>query len=247
MATYSTSSTLTAVNNDTVNDWKAPSSSSSTLAEKGQAITNVSRVEVDRMYTMDALDHVLSKNPETLQEFAAMREFSGENVAFLTEIAAWKTSWAAAIGEDQTYGAFNHALRIYGDFISTQHAIFPLNISSQSYNNLQAVFGNPAKTLFGEGSINSTSPFDDESHISPSEQISAVQYSGDIPVSFDMTIFDEVQEHIKYLVLTNTWPKFIDSMRRGSTDSDRSDLTHLSDASMRSWVSKARVKLQSFL
>ncbi|KAJ5224809.1 uncharacterized protein N7469_008312 [Penicillium citrinum] len=58
-----------------------------------------------------------------------------------------------------------------------------------------------------------------------------------------MTIFDEVQEHIKYLTLTNTWPKFIDSMRRGSTDSDRNDLTHLSDASMRSWIFKARVKL----
>lgn len=28
----------------------------------------ISRAEVDRMYTMDALDHVLAKNPEALQE-----------------------------------------------------------------------------------------------------------------------------------------------------------------------------------
>ncbi|KAJ5100393.1 hypothetical protein N7456_006445 [Penicillium angulare] len=244
---HGSSSISTCMNDFSSNEWKNQSSSSSTLAEKGQATTTISRVEVDRMYTPDALDHVLNKSPEALQEFAARCEFSGENVAFLNEVSLWKCRWPAILAEEERPGAFNHALRIYGDYVSTHHAVFPLNISSQSYKQLQAVFESPARVLFGEGSINSTSPFDDVDLTLPSEEISGAYYTGEIPVSFDMTIFNEVQEHIKYLVLTNTWPKFVDSMRRRSVDSERSDFSNVSDASMRSWISKTRMKLQSFL
>ena len=40
--------------------------------------------------TMDALEHTLAKNPEPLQEFSALRDFSGENIAFLTRIREWR-------------------------------------------------------------------------------------------------------------------------------------------------------------
>ena len=45
-----------------------------------------------------------------------------------------------------------------------------------------------------------------------------VQYWGDIPADFDASIFDAAEASIKYLVLTNTWPKFIKD-RRGSVGS----------------------------
>ncbi len=35
----------------------------------------------------------------------------------------------------------------------------------------------------------------------------------DIPVKFDEHIFDEAERSIKYMVFTNTWPKFVDSYR----------------------------------
>lgn len=243
-AQYSSNSTATAVGDISSNEWKTPSSSSSTLAEKGQA--TVSRVEVDRMYTVDALDHVLSKNPEALQEFAAMREFSGENIAFLSEVASLKARWPSILTEEEIPEAYNHALRIYGDFVSTQHAVFPLNISSQSYKHLQSTFDRPAQIVFGEGSINSASPFEDID-LTPVSETLNIKYTGEVPAGFDMTIFDDVHVHIKYLVLTNTWPKFVDSMRRRSVDSDRSDLTNLSNDSMRSWISRTRIKPQSFI
>ena len=44
-----------------------------------------------------------------------------------------------------------------------------------------------------------------------------VQYWGDIPDEFDETIFDEAEKEIKYLVLTNTWPKFVRSSRISRT------------------------------
>ena len=40
--------------------------------------------------TMDALEHTLTKNPEPLQHFSALKDFSGENIAFLTRIAKWR-------------------------------------------------------------------------------------------------------------------------------------------------------------
>ncbi|KAJ5263539.1 hypothetical protein N7478_011144 [Penicillium angulare] len=130
------------------------------------------------MYTPDALDHVLNKNPETLQEFAARCELSGENVAFLNELSLWKSRWPAILAEEGIPGASTTLCESMG----------------------------PARVLFGEDSVNSTSPFDDVDLTLPSEEISGAHYTGEIPIIFDMTIFNEVQEHIKYLVLTDTWP-----------------------------------------
>jgi hypothetical protein len=47
-----------------------------------------------------------------------------------------------------------------------------------------------------------------------------VQYWGDVPESFGPNVFDDTQESIKYLVLTNTWPKFVKN-RTASIDSGR--------------------------
>ena len=44
-----------------------------------------------------------------------------------------------------------------------------------------------------------------------------MQYWGEIPDEFDETVFDDAEKSIKYLVLTNTWPKFVRN-RRSSMD-----------------------------
>jgi hypothetical protein len=201
---------------------------------------------------MDALEHVLNQSPGQLQKFAALSDFSGENIAFLSEVALWKSYWPGSLDEKQLPDAFNQALRIYVNFISTQDAEFPLNISSQTLKLMQSVFEQPARSLFGEKSVNTTSPFEADPFAHP-QDFQGVQmsyddrYTGDIPVGFDMAIFNNLQEEIKYLVLTNTWPKFVESMRRRSSDTERSDYTTQSEASLRSWISNQRLKLRSFL
>ncbi|KAJ5627872.1 hypothetical protein N7490_010100 [Penicillium lividum] len=226
--------------------------SSSTLGEKDQSAQSIHEYTVDRIYTMDALEHVLSKNPEQLQEFAALSDFSGENIAFLSEVALWKSYWPS-LEETQTPDAFNQALRIYVNFISTQDAEFPLNISSQALKRMQSIFEHQARSLFGERNINTASPFEADPFALPlSQNFEGVQvayenrYTGQIPVGFDMAIFNNLQEEIKYLVLTNTWPKFVESMRRRSTDSERSDYTAQSKTSLKSWISFQRSKIRSF-
>lgn len=198
--------------------------SASTLAEKSVPGSSSSVSEDDCVSTVSVLEHVLSRNPEPLQQFAAFNDFSGENIAFLTKVAEWKSSWSKGpdIDKEQNHAAYNQALHIYTSFISPVDAEFPLNISSQALKQFRAVFEQPARILYGEGSVNPATPFN--SDMTPPVSSSGddgfnAWYMGDIPEGFNLAIFDDVRDHVKYLVLTNTWPKFVDEMRRTSGSS----------------------------
>ncbi|KAJ5178692.1 hypothetical protein N7492_001902 [Penicillium capsulatum] len=171
--------------------------------------------------TLGALETVLERNPAPLQEFSALNDFSGENIAFLKSDSNIKK-----LDCDH----FNRALHIYAEFISTSHAEFPINISSQDLNKLAAIFDRPARLLYGEPEqgVNPISPFDSPRGFpfeppSPTSSEGSektihdiknrIQYCGEVPEEFDASVFDDAEASIKYLVLTNTWPKFIRSNR----------------------------------
>ncbi|KAK5003458.1 hypothetical protein LTR28_010156 [Elasticomyces elasticus] len=42
-----------------------------------------------------------------------------------------------------------------------------------------------------------------------------------IPAAFDEHIFDKAEQSVKYMVLTNTWPKFVDSRRESESTFER--------------------------
>ncbi|KAJ4128306.1 hypothetical protein NW754_002298 [Fusarium falciforme] len=141
---------------------------------------------------------------------------------------------------------YNSALRIYTNFVSSRDVEFQINLSSQGLRKLEVVFESAARILYGEErQIDPATPFDSfqmtltkakssaasahgsETGIMPTESINndsgsisdKALYWGDIPEGFDATIFDDAEGSIKYLVLTNTWPKFVKD-RRCSTDSN---------------------------
>jgi len=53
-------------------------------------------------------------------------------------------------------------------------------------------------------------------------------YQGEIPPTFVATVFDDAYDSIKYLVLTNTWPKYVKE-RRASEDSATTTATMCTD------------------
>lgn len=201
---------------------------------------------------MGALEYVLERNPEPLQKFSALRDFSGENIAFLTSVNEWKSSLPSIVRnpdrmrDDATQELvrerFNSALRIYTNFISARDAEFQVNLSSHDLKRLETVFETPARVLYGEKrAVDPATPFDNfgaavEVNSSASsahgsdkcimtDQIydmggigDKALYWGEIPEGFDETVFDDAEVSIKYLVLTNTWPKFVRD-RRTSLDS----------------------------
>ncbi|OJJ38810.1 hypothetical protein ASPWEDRAFT_103198 [Aspergillus wentii DTO 134E9] len=243
-AKYDPSSLATVMRTTPSTEWK--NTSSSTLAEKGLAIDCLEEYSGDRLFTMDALEHVLAKNPEPLQDFAAFSDFSGENIAFLSHAAAWKASLPEPLEKEHMYDAFNQALQIYITFISIRDAEFPLNISSQSLKHLESVFEKPARAIYGEGAVNAAVPFEVPSSSPAPHEISIARYTDEIPDGFNMAIFDDVQNHVKYLILTNTWPKFVEAMRRRtSVSTAHSDITASSDRTLATWVSVQSEKLKS--
>ncbi|KOS19316.1 hypothetical protein ESCO_001413 [Escovopsis weberi] len=215
------------------------------------AVIDFSEEELgDRLLTMSALNHVLCENPDPLQEFSALRDFSGENIAFLIRVAKWKHSLMdEKLSEESRRDAYNQALWIYIDFISPRDAKFPLNLSSQDLKFLENLFEQSARDLCGEALVNPAIPFDVEQpssrtkHQDPEDR---PEYIGPIPSQFDAFVFDKAQADVKYLVLTNTWPKFVTEMqlrRRSSCETGRSETTQSSQATLASRFSRRFSKL----
>jgi hypothetical protein len=101
-----------------------------------------------------------------------------------------------------------------------------VNISSQELKELDNIFEGPAQVLYGSGrKVDPVTPFttfgfDPEPPVSPTgsaivKMASAIdghgQYSSGIPESFSATVFNRAEQSVKYLVLTNTMPKFVQS------------------------------------
>lgn len=197
----------------------------------------------ESMLSMGALEYVLEHNPDPLRQFSALKDFSGENVAFLTAVAEWRSRYRIIGKGEAAREAYNKALHIYVDFISPKDAEFPINISFQDKTGLEAIFEKAARVLYGDrGLANSAAtPFAPgtdwpreagaarPSHASERPIIGSrtnsntdvelramterVAYWGEIPAGFDSTVFDKAETSIKYLVLTNTWPKFVRDRR----------------------------------
>ncbi|KAL5603589.1 hypothetical protein FOVSG1_006339 [Fusarium oxysporum f. sp. vasinfectum] len=200
-----------------------------------------SQISSESIFTMGALEYVLGRNPEPLQQFSALRDFSGENIAFLRAIAEWKSSLPASVRgpknqedsatQELVHERFNSALRIYANFVSARYAEFQVNLSSHNLKKLENVFEASARTLYGEKrAVDPALPFESFMMTSPANVNSSsasahgsengiitasiegndrTLYWGDIPEDFDGSIFDDAEASIKYLVLTNTWPKFV--------------------------------------
>jgi hypothetical protein len=225
------------------------------------------------MLTMTALENALRTNAMPLLEFAALKDFSGENVSFLTHITDWRCYWFSpkTSTADHRRQQFVAAARIYSHFISLEFSEFPINISSREMKRLYQIFEPAARLLYNNkrGSISSSSsdcatPFDS---IYPQDTSDSPTYSYNdynltdepksptvnldtlgrsnlrassrmqethtddvladvaIPEDFTEMVFDLAECEIKYLVLTNTWPKFVNighaNMNKESEDEEK--------------------------
>ncbi|KAF3012961.1 hypothetical protein E8E14_003007 [Neopestalotiopsis sp. 37M] len=273
----------TATNPDAISQ-KSSGLASSTLAAssiagksaRSKASSTDSR---DSTLTMAALENVLKNNPQPLLEFAALKDFSGENVSFLSHVADWKrNSGLLKVGPTERYDTFVRAVRIYSHFISLEYSQFPVNISSRNGKELHHMFAKAAQQLNSRRhSQSSATPFGD----SPSDcstadltaggnnnglntdlqetlgkaNLQAVSQMTDltpdgmldlsIPPAFNTDVFNDAEKEIKYLVLTNTWPKFVHSHDgRSSVQSrtgDRSDEKHMFDGARKYFCGIERI------
>jgi hypothetical protein len=215
----------------------------------GSTATSVSSRRRE-MYTMAALEKALTLNAQPLLEFAASREFTGENIVFLMQVRDWRAAWNRAIRDFGTvtgqvrYRLFNIAVEIFATSVHIKTAEFPINVGGKIRSNLEATFG-PAVVTVNYLDENIVDPFNRHSLLvsmfdhdieklrksrsngnAAGSQESIIPSSkndldiihevpeceADIPDGFDQYVFDEAEASVKYMVVTNTWPKFVDSM-----------------------------------
>jgi hypothetical protein len=220
-----------------------------------------------QMYTLDSLERVIQLNPKPLLLFADLKDFSGENISFLTHINEWKTGWTIPSPVKVNFlrkaeinrqaddilrrRQFNLALHIYSSFVSLHYSDFPINISSVHLKELDALFADGAAKMNKGTDQNAATPFadfgaEDLKHGAANEisrtsttvsshamvdimpcperkhysQVQALQLGdvGDdlpagieVPAAFGPNTFDRAEASITELVLTNTWPKFVNA------------------------------------
>lgn len=226
------------------------------------------------MLTMTALENALRTNALPLLEFAALKDFSGENVSFLTLVADWRRYWFSPKSStaDHHRKQFIAAVRIYAHFVSLEFSEFPINISSREMKNMHRVFDRAAVAMYRNArtslssetsdsvtpfdnvlpdgcsdspalSTHSGDKFDSDSDLKPAvthleslgranlQAVSRLQilYTDDafsdieIPEGFNEMVFDAAEREIKYLILINTWPKFVNAGRVASQMSKDDD------------------------
>ncbi|KAI5794397.1 hypothetical protein DFH27DRAFT_654496 [Peziza echinospora] len=99
-------------------------------------------------YTQESLDATLKYDVDGLEEFASTKDFTGENIIFLREVAAWKENWRRA-EEEAVNGhvrapvvraMFDSAEQIFFNSVSRSHSTFPLNLEDDVYIPLATMF-----------------------------------------------------------------------------------------------------------
>ena len=235
---------------------KATRKSAVSHRSSGKSTTGSRRGE---MYTMQALEKALHTNPHKLLLFAAEKDFSGENIGFLSEVQNWKRGWTPTNArstplkqpaEDKSdeeslrRRQFTLGVRIYAFFVCLKASSYPINLSSAHYKELEAMFDGAAALANASSHEAAATPFN--SSWSSKENIDAetlvsrdgikaetttvssfddLSMSGQqialtdieiqipswvrVPDEFGPMSFDNAEQSIKYMVLTNTWPKFV--------------------------------------
>lgn len=269
----STGSTLRAISFiSEKGDRRQPRTSTSDLFDE------LNSASVGRLYSMLALERALIVNPTPLLHYAAKKDFTAENIVFLTSVRDWRQAWASAprnpdtgtVTEDAQVRLFKMAVEIFAESVDEKTADFPINIEGHMRKELARIFSpdvlnglsgfavrnirdrappslystppatpwadqkkagsvtttvtatppSSADTTFGSLSSNNSAvkmvmseskPYrlEDRPDLSPQTNGRGI----DIP-GFDEHVFDEAESSIKYLVLTNTWRKFVELRER---------------------------------
>ncbi|KZM20362.1 hypothetical protein ST47_g8523 [Ascochyta rabiei] len=180
--------------------------------------------------SMHALELSIEQNIEPLIVWAATKEFTAENAIFLREVRNWRKKWSSlkVVSTAQRRQMFNEATLIYFTLINPFTAESPINIEYKVFKVLQDVFAGMEYDPYMPRSATPDdikSPVIRENVICPWEETlsrpasvqsdittsSTSSSSSIIPSEFNEDIFDAAYESIKYLIFTNTWPRYVDA------------------------------------
>ncbi|KAJ4333214.1 hypothetical protein N0V87_007769 [Didymella glomerata] len=180
--------------------------------------------------SMQALELSIEQNIEPLIVWAATKEFTAENAIFIREVRNWRKKWSSlkVVSTSQRRQMYNEASLIYFTLINPFTAETPINIEYKIFKVLQNLFAGLEYDPYmprSQTPEDIKSPVIRENVICPWEEtlsrpasiqsdvtsISSSSTGSIIPSEFTEDIFDAAYESIKYLIFTNTWPRYVDA------------------------------------
>lgn len=109
-------------------------------------------------YSIAALERALRDDIDRLEEFAATKDFTGENILFLKRVESWKEKWKLSeikvrngqISPAVIRSLYDTAEQIFNTLVHREFSGFPLNLEEDIYLPLDRVFGcsNPGSQKF---------------------------------------------------------------------------------------------------
>ena len=186
--------------------------------------------ELKSKASMQALEFSIQHSIEPLIAWAASREFTAENTIFLREVRNFKKKWSSlrTVTTAQRRQMFNEASLIFFTLVNPFTAETPINIEYKIFKTLQNIFSGVEFDPYMPRSKtpeNLKSPVMRENVVCPWEDTLSRPASLDsnhttsstassrsiVPSHFTEEVFDAAFESIKYLVFTNTWPRYVDA------------------------------------
>lgn len=200
-------------------------------AVSAKSSTVIFSKELKSKASMQALEFSIENSIEPLIAWAAAREFTAENTIFLREVRNFKKKWSSlkTVTTAQRRQMFNDASLIYFTLVNPFTAESPINIEYKIFKTLQNTFSDvefdpymprsktPEALKSPVMRENVVCPWEDtlsrpasiESNHSTSSSASSSRSF--VPSDFTDEVFDAAFESIKYLVFTNTWPRYVDA------------------------------------
>ena len=201
-------------------------------------------------YSMAALERAIQEGSQALLTFAAMEDFTGENIIFLTRIRDWKARWRqlshfdghGSLSVESRRRLYEDGVDIFAHCIGVHTSAFPINIEAPVYSNLETIFAPREVSLRpSPNTLEMISPFlnpesnKNHHHHHHRSWLSSLRHGGgddqaiplsssvattkttttttvqdvQVPDGFCQQIFDEAELSVKYMVLANTWVRYV--------------------------------------
>lgn len=179
---------------------------------------------------MQTLEFTIEHNIDGLIDWTASREFSAENTVFLREVRNFKKKWSSLriVTTAQRRQMHNEASLIFFTLINPFTAETPINIEYKIFKKLQTQFEGMEYDPYMPRSRTPTDPqsptarenvvcpwestLDRPASFESSTSASSTSSTRSIvPSEFTEEVFDPAFESIKYLVFTNTWPRYVEA------------------------------------
>jgi hypothetical protein len=194
-------------------------------------------------YSVAALECALRNAADLgrLEEFAATKDLTGENIMFLKSIAVWKSKFRASETNGTPEGMrwavrrelYEEAEQIWTRLVDRETADFPLNIEDSIYRPLERVFGGYPNTANQDSNASSrenivpfADDFDSVRHQESMEMRLKEVQGGHLAITehdwmgrrlpggigFCIEVFDRAENSVRQMVLENTWIRYVDSL-----------------------------------